>query len=50
MNRCHMADRFWLYKLPSMVLELEVARERHVPSEQQPGGPLTSTTGSFVGF
>lgn len=51
MNRCHMVDKLWLYILPNIVLELEVARKKkHAPSEQQPGGTLTSTAGGFVGF
>lgn len=45
-----MADKFWLYTLPSMVLELEVARESHVPAEQQPGGTLTTTAVAVLVF
>jgi len=49
-NRCHTVDKLWLYVLPSMVVELEVARENHAPSKQQPGGTLTGTAGGFASF
>lgn len=50
MNRCHMIDTLWLYILPRKILELEVDREKHNLSKQQPGGSLTSTACGFVSF